>query len=56
MIYFSGHMNNLKVLYSTGKSSTSKATCTRHIPSEPEKILDAPELLNDYCNIHLFIQ
>ena len=26
-----------------------KASSTRHIPSVPEKILDAPDLLNDYC-------
>ncbi|MCL4129495.1 UNVERIFIED_CONTAM: hypothetical protein GTU68_017833 [Idotea baltica] len=47
-----GHVNNLKVLYSASKSSVTKATCTRHIPSVPEKVLDAPELLNDYY-LHL---
>lgn len=46
-------MNNLKVLYSgTGhaSSSTQKAANARQIPQQPERILDAPELLDDYCN------
>ena len=44
-------VNNLKVLYSVGggralnKSSTS---VSRHIPSAPSRILDAPDLLDDY--------
>lgn len=46
---FSGHANNLKVLYSSSKhpSSVSKKS-TRHIPTQPEKILDAPDIRNDY--------
>ncbi|KAB7494714.1 Cell division cycle protein 20-like protein [Armadillidium nasatum] len=51
MIFISAHINNLKVLFSTGKSAT-KSSSSRHIPSVPEKILDAPELLNDYY-LHL---
>ncbi|KAK7090442.1 cell division cycle protein 20 homolog [Littorina saxatilis] len=39
--------NNLNVLYCTGKVSAASAT-SRHIPSKPENILDAPVVLNDY--------
>lgn len=42
-----GYQNNLKVLYSQGAtpSSTKK---TRYISSVPDRILDAPELRNDF--------
>ncbi|KAK7063068.1 ubiquitin-protein transferase activating protein [Halocaridina rubra] len=47
-----GYSSNLKVLYSAGKNTAPKASSTRHIPSVPEKVLDAPELLDDYY-LHL---
>ncbi|KAK4324952.1 hypothetical protein Pmani_004441 [Petrolisthes manimaculis] len=47
-----GHVNNLKVLYSAGKPMVPKAASTRHIPNVPEKVLDAPELVDDYY-LHL---
>ncbi|XP_042865899.1 cell division cycle protein 20 homolog isoform X2 [Penaeus japonicus] len=47
-----GHLNNHKVLYSAGKPTVPKAATTRHIPNMPEKVLDAPELLDDYY-LHL---
>jgi cell division cycle protein 20 (cofactor of APC complex) len=43
-------VNNLQVLYSQacpGSRSSVKHT-TRHIPSAPSRILDAPDLLDDY--------
>jgi len=47
-----GHTNSLQVLYSATRNldaSTNKATkTTRHIPSAPERILDAPDLMDDY--------
>jgi cell division cycle protein 20 (cofactor of APC complex) len=44
-----GYTNSLKVLYSQNQAgATGKAKVTRHIPSAPERILDAPELLDDY--------
>ncbi|XP_053644802.1 cell division cycle protein 20 homolog isoform X5 [Cherax quadricarinatus] len=46
------HVNNLKVLYSAGKVAAPKAASTRHIPNVPEKVLDAPELVDDYY-LHL---
>lgn len=44
-----GHMNNLKVVYTSSafKPSTAKKT-NRYIPSQPERILDAPDIINDY--------
>ena len=45
-----GYQNSLKVLYSQ-QGGTKKAAVvkpTRHIPSAPMRILDAPDLLDDY--------
>ncbi|KAL7554965.1 hypothetical protein ACHAWF_018529 [Thalassiosira exigua] len=44
-------VNNLQVLYSgtsSRKGKTTTKTATRHIPSAPTRILDAPDLLDDY--------
>ncbi|XP_013409650.1 cell division cycle protein 20 homolog [Lingula anatina] len=44
-----GYQNNLKVLYSSqNKTPGSCKKPTRHIPQVPERILDAPEILDDY--------
>lgn len=47
-----GHVNSLKVLYSVNKASTTGGSrhvkSTRHIPSAPDRILDAPELQDDF--------
>ena len=43
------HENSLRVLYTQNREKgVSRKTTTRHIPSAPERILDAPELLDDY--------
>lgn len=44
------HSNGLKVLYSQAKASPGSAAkkTMRHIPQVPERILDAPEIVNDY--------
>ena len=42
-----GHSNSLKILYSSSKTPSTKKT-TRHIPQAPERILDAPDIMNDY--------
>ena len=47
-----GHHNNMKVLYSAGKPAAPKAANSRNIPSTPEKILDAPDMVNDFY-LHL---
>jgi len=44
-------VNNLKVLYSVGGGrpmTKSSKSVSRHIPSAPSRILDAPDLLDDY--------
>ncbi|CAJ1078889.1 cell division cycle protein 20 homolog isoform X2 [Xyrichtys novacula] len=42
-----GYQNNLKVLYSQGTTPASVKK-TRYISSTPDRILDAPELRNDF--------
>lgn len=47
-----GQTNNMNVLYSSSKGAASAKKPNRVIPSNPEKILDAPELVNDwYLNL-----
>ena len=47
-----GQANNLKVVYSSSKNAPSAKKTTRVIPAQPEKILDAPDLQNDwYLNL-----
>lgn len=49
-------MNDLRVLYSQSKTtSTTKKKNARHISQVPERILDAPDLLDDYCTIFFII-
>ncbi|XP_046554597.1 cell division cycle protein 20 homolog [Haliotis rubra] len=43
-----GYNNNLRVLYSTTKTTASAKKTIRHIPQVPERILDAPDILDDY--------
>lgn len=44
-----GYQNSLKVLYSQNNAKRVDAVkTTRHISSAPARILDAPDLLNDY--------
>ena len=43
-----GYENALRVLYSQNRSSSKRKMTVRHIPSAPERILDAPDLLDDY--------
>lgn len=44
-----GYQNSLKVLYSQNTTKRDVAVkSTRHISSNPVRVLDAPELLNDY--------
>lgn len=38
----------MKVLYSYSKTTVPKSA-TRNIPQQPDRILDAPDLLDDYC-------
>lgn len=47
-----GHANNMKILYSAGKPQLQKSTNVRQIPSMAEKILDAPDMMDDFY-LHL---
>lgn len=38
----------MKVLYSYSKTTVPKSAA-RNIPQQPDRILDAPDLLDDYC-------
>lgn len=43
-----GFQSSLKVVYTQNKSKQKMVKRTRHISSAPERILDAPDLLDDY--------
>ncbi|XP_073400614.1 cell division cycle protein 20 homolog [Dendrobates tinctorius] len=43
-----GYQNNLKVLYSQKTTPGSSKKPSRYIPSMPDRVLDAPEIRNDY--------
>lgn len=44
-----GYTNHLKVLYSQNRAAgAGKRKVTRHIPSAPERILDAPDMVDNY--------
>ena len=47
-----GYQNNIKILYSAGKPSAPKASNTRQVSATAEKILDAPDMMNDFY-LHL---
>lgn len=52
------HQNPLRVVYSI-KTPMSTKSGSRYIPTSPERILDAPDIINDYCEylsqIHIYI-
>jgi hypothetical protein len=43
-----GHMNNLLPLYTQNVGPQPGRRAYRHLPQAPERILDAPDLLDDY--------
>lgn len=47
---FTGYQNNLKVLYSQTPTPASIKK-SRYISSTPDRILDAPDLRNDFCKL-----
>lgn len=51
MSVLKGYQNNLKVLYSQAMTPASVKK-TRYISSTPDRILDAPELRNDFCKFY----
>lgn len=42
------YTNSLRVVYSQNRAAVAPVKPTRHIPSAPTRILDAPELIDDY--------
>lgn len=44
------HQNPLRVVYSI-KTPMSTKSGSRYIPTSPERILDAPDIINDYCRL-----
>lgn len=47
------HQNPLRVVYSI-KTPMSTKSGSRYIPTSPERILDAPDIINDYCKFFLY--
>ena len=43
-----GHVSNLRVLYTQNKGAAPRVKSARHVPSAPERILDAPDMVDDY--------
>jgi len=46
-----GFLNPLKVVYSHSKTPGSVKNATRYIPQTPDRILDAPDIIDDYCKL-----
>lgn len=44
-----GYLNPLRVVYSQSKTPAGVKASTRYIPQTPDRILDAPEIVDDYC-------
>ena len=49
MLFIGSQNSSLKVLYSNSKQQASASKSIRHIPQSPERILDAPDIIDDYC-------
>ncbi|KAK9875166.1 hypothetical protein WA026_005958 [Henosepilachna vigintioctopunctata] len=43
-----GFMNPMKVIYSQTKTPASAKSSSRYIPQAPDRILDAPDIIDDY--------
>lgn len=43
-----GFLNPLKVVYSHSKTPSSVKSASRYIPQTPDRILDAPDIIDDY--------
>jgi len=43
--------SGMKVLYSHTKTPGSTCKSLRHIPQAPDRILDAPDIMDDYCEL-----
>lgn len=43
-----GFQNPMRVLYTQAKTPASVKSCNRYIPQQPDRILDAPDIVDDY--------
>lgn len=43
-----GFQNPMRVLYTQTKTPASVKSCNRYIPQAPDRILDAPDIIDDY--------
>lgn len=48
LLIFQTPITRLRVVYSI-KTPMSTKSGSRYIPTSPERILDAPDIINDYC-------
>lgn len=48
-LFAQGYQNHLKVVYTQTKTPASIKHTSRYIPSAPDRILDAPDICDDYC-------
>lgn len=48
-----GYQNALRVVYTQSKTPSSVNHSSRYIPHAPDRILDAPDIIDDYCNAFL---
>lgn len=44
-----GSSNSLRVIYTQNKTPGSTRKPTRHIPQTADRVLDAPDIMDDYC-------
>lgn len=46
-----GYQNPMRVIYTQTKTPGSVKNSTRYIPHAPDRILDAPDIMDDYCKL-----
>lgn len=46
-----GYQNPMRVVYTQIKTPASVKNSSRYIPHAPDRILDAPDIVDDYCKI-----
>lgn len=44
-----GYQNPMRVIYTQTKTPASIKSTRRYIPQCPDRILDAPDIIDDYC-------
>ncbi|PSN50320.1 Cell division cycle protein 20 [Blattella germanica] len=56
--HYMAHLNPLRVVYSLSKTPGASKNSTRYVPQTPDRILDAPDIIDDYfalnTNVYLW--